>query len=356
MSTATGQATDAALPSLDQPEAQQRLARWLAGAAGAGKLSITAMTRLSGGAIQENWALSAQADGGDPHGLQEWVLRTDAASAVALSLSRAQEFAILQVAHAAGVAVPEPLWLCRDRSVIGREFFLMRRIAGVAAGHRLVRDDELVPDRAALGEALGENLARLHAVAPPNADLDFLPPPPANHALAAIAEYRRHLDQLGAAHPVLEWGLRWCERRAPAGGSVSLIHRDFRTGNYMVERGRLTGVLDWEFAAWGDPMEDLGWLTAKCWRFGAVQREAGGVASLEDLLRGYRRVSGHAVDAQALRYWQVMAHLRWAVIALQQADRHLSGRQRSLELALTGRLVPELEMEILHLTTEAGDE
>ncbi|MNF12669.1 hypothetical protein D3C80_2142390 [compost metagenome] len=46
-----------------------------------------------------------------------------------------------------------------------------------------------------------------------------------------------------------------------------------------------------------------------------------------------------------------MAHLRWAVIALQQAERHLSGQQRSLELALTGRLVPELEYEILALTS-----
>ncbi|MNN88217.1 hypothetical protein D3C81_2058740 [compost metagenome] len=45
-----------------------------------------------------------------------------------------------------------------------------------------------------------------------------------------------------------------------------------------------------------------------------------------------------------------MAHLRWAVIALQQAERHASGQQRSLELALTGRMVSELEQELLLLT------
>ena len=48
-----------------------------------------------------------------------------------------------------------------------------------------------------------------------------------------------------------------------------------------------------------------------------------------------------------------MAHLRWGVIALQQAQRHLSGQERSLELALTGRLLPDLEIEILKLTREA---
>ena len=42
-----------------------------------------------------------------------------------------------------------------------------------------------------------------------------------------------------------------------------------------------------------------------------------------------------------------MAHLRWAIIALQQAQRHLAGGERSLELALTGRIVHELEYEAL---------
>ncbi|MNH35246.1 hypothetical protein D3C79_959160 [compost metagenome] len=61
-------------------------------------------------------------------------------------------------------------------------------------------------------------------------------------------------------------------------------------------------------------------------------------------------MSALALDTQALRFWQVMAHLRWAVIALQQAERHASGQQRSLELALTGRMVSELEQELLLLT------
>ena len=47
---------------------------------------------------------------------------------------------------------------------------------------------------------------------------------------------------------------------------------------------------------------------------------------------------------------QGRAHLRWAVIALQQARRHLAGGETSLELALTGRIVHELEYEIMQLT------
>jgi aminoglycoside phosphotransferase (APT) family kinase protein len=226
----------------------------------------------------------------------------------------------------------------------------MQRISGVAAGHRLVREADLVPDRAKLGEELGANLALLHTVRPPQPLLDFFPAPHANHALATVAAYRRHLDEITAIRPALEWGLRWCELQAPAPNPACLIHRDYRTGNYMVEQGRLTGVLDWEFAGWGDPMEDIGWFMAKCWRFNANEREAGGVADAADFLRGYARVSGRHPGQHELLYWQVMAHMRWAVIALQQAQRHLSGKQPSLELALTGRLVADLEYEILNLT------
>jgi aminoglycoside phosphotransferase (APT) family kinase protein len=107
--------------------------------------------------------------------------------------------------------------------------------------------------------------------------------------------------------------------------------------------------LDWEFAGWGDGAEDIGWFCAACWRFGNDELEAGGVATRGDFYRGYERESGTRVDPDAVHYWEVAAHVRWAAIALLQADRHLSGAESSLELALTSHLVPELEYEILAL-------
>jgi aminoglycoside phosphotransferase (APT) family kinase protein len=269
---------------------------------------------------------------------------------VAVSRSRAEEFALLGVAHAAGMRVPRPLWLCQDPPL--PSFFVMEHVPGVAAGHRLVKDDTLVPDRARLAADLGEDLARLHHVRPPVASLDFLGPAPAHPALERVAACRADLDALGSAgvNPVLEWGLRWCERRAPPPASAVLLHRDYRTGNYLVHEGRLAAVLDWEFAGWGDPLEDIGWFFARCWRFGRGDRVAGGIGPAQAFLEAYGAASGNAVGEPQTVYWQVMAHVRWAVIALQQAERHRSGAQASLELALTAHIVPELEWEILELT------
>jgi aminoglycoside phosphotransferase (APT) family kinase protein len=314
-------------------------------------VSIAEMKLLSGGSIQENWLIRAELVGGN-HGPQlDLVVRTDAPSGVPGSHGRVEEFALLRAAFDAGVTVPEPLWLCRDPGMIGRNFFIMRRVAGMAASHVVVKDKRYGGDRAQLLERLGMELARIQTIRPPRADLGFLKTFDGSPALHEIARLRAFLDKHHTPHPALEWGLRWLERNAPPRGDIVLCHRDFRTGNYMVDERGLTGILDWEFSGWGDPLEDIGWFCAKCWRFGGG--EAGGIGAREDFYRGYESVSGRRLDRSLVHYWEVMAHLNWAVIAIQQAERHLSGEETSLLLALTGHIVPELEFEVLAMTEAA---
>ena len=326
---------------------------FLARASGARRAEIGELKLLSGGAIQENWAVRAVLDGGSHSGVLDAVVRTDAPSAVAVSHSRAQEYALLKAAFAAKVTVPEPLFLCEDQSVIGRPFLIMRRVRGVAGGHLLTKDGRYGGDRVQLAERLGTELARIHTIRPPRPDLAFLATYSEAPARYSIRRFRDYLDNYHTPHPALEWGLNWLERHAPPRDLMVLCHRDFRTGNYMVDEQGLTGILDWEFAGWSDPLEDIGWFCAKCWRFGANACEAGGIGQREDFYRGYEAQSGRPLDREQVRYWEVMAFMNWALIAIQQAERHVSGEENSLLLALTGHIVPELEYEILTMTEAA---
>jgi aminoglycoside phosphotransferase (APT) family kinase protein len=323
------------------------VAAWLAETTGAAEVTVPRMALLGGGAIQENWALDVVCRGGELDGAHELVLRTDAPSRLAVSWDRVQEYQILEVAFRAGVTAPEPIALCRDPAVLGRPFYLMRRVSGEARGFRLVRDPVLRERGDALAARLGAELAKLHRVRPPVPGLDFIPVPRGPAALARVAEYRAHLDAMESAECVLEWALAWLERHAPQAVAPRLLHADFRTGNYLVDRGELTAVLDWEFAAFGDPLEDLGWMLGRYWRFGAYEREAGGIGTREALLAGYEAEAGHAVDRSAVPYWEVMGTVRWAVIALMQAARHFAGSEESLELALTAHVLPVLELDLL---------
>lgn len=107
-------------------------------AASAGAARIERAVPLTDGAIQENWRLEVAFDGGSLPGRQDLVLRTDAPSGVAASLTRPQEFA--------------------GRSVLGTPFYVMRAVGGVALGRRVVAETALGGDRDALAERLGAEL------------------------------------------------------------------------------------------------------------------------------------------------------------------------------------------------------
>src|SRR5882757_9579489 len=229
------------------------LSRFLAEASGAERVEITAFDLLSGGAIQENWGFEAAFAGGSLCGRQLLVLRTDAATGIPSSLSRIEEFAVLQAAIRAGVTVPDPLFASAEPGIIGKPFFVMQRIAGTAQGRHITADSALEPALPRIAARLGEELARIQAIRPPRLDLAFLPPSEANSPAEQIAGFRAYLDRHPNPRPVLEWAIRWLEAHIPPPLGPVLCHRDFRTGNYLLEGAELTGVLDWEFAGWGDP-------------------------------------------------------------------------------------------------------
>lgn len=330
-----------------------RLSRWLQHTLGAEAVEVTALRALAGGAIQDNRLVEAMVVGGPEAGRRAFVLRKDAPATIAASHRRREEFALMALAHAGGVTTPRPIAFCEDGEVIGGPFALMEKVEGVGFGPRVVKDLALGGDREALGERLGRELALIHRLRPAGEAFAFLGMAPDRPAQAAIDRLRLWLDQMGAARPASEWALRWCELSQPPCPCPVLCHHDFRTGNFMLDERGLTAILDWEFAGWGDPHMDIGWFTAKCWRFSRPDLEGGGICSREAFYRGYEMEAGTVIDRAAVLFWEVMAHLRWGVIALQQGARHLSGAEPSLALALTGRMIAELEAEALALTAPA---
>jgi aminoglycoside phosphotransferase (APT) family kinase protein len=325
------------------PEARARLEAWLAREAGAQAVRLENVAALGGGAISQNIAVDLVIETGSLDGRHECVLRAASPAGVAASLTKPQEFAVLRAAFAAGMAAPEPLFMCDDPAVFGRPFYIMRRARGVAAGRLIAKPDA---PQTELARDLARQLACLHTIKPGAPTLHFLAVPD-SPGLAAAALYRQWLGAEAGRDPVLAWGLRWLERNAPPPGETTLCHRDYRTGNYLVDNGRLTAILDWEFCGWSDPMEDVAWFCSRSWRFGRMAREAGGIASRADFYAAYEEASGRGVNPARIAFWETSAYLRWAAIAHQQAERHTSGVEPSLELALTGRMMPEILGDML---------
>ena len=111
----------------------------------------------------------------------------------------------------------------------------------------------------------------------------------------------------------------------------------------------MRSILDWELAHLGDPMEDVGWMCVRAWRFGNDQKPVGGLGTREDFFRAYEKASGTAVDPEAARFWEVFGNLRWGIITISQARTHIDGFVKSVELASIGRRTAETELELLNL-------
>ncbi len=330
------------------------LADWLAAQTGADFVEfIQSPALLPGGAVQQNWAIGVEFSGGRMAGLQRLVLRANFQTPLPASRPKAEEFAVLQAVAAAGVTVPKPVWLCEDVGVIGQPFFVMRRCAGNAAARALVAAAARDGFGPALAGRLARELALVHALSPGDAPLSFLGQPATSSALSQIAQCRDWLDALVPDASVLTEGLDWLARHAPPQRHTSLVHRDFRSGNFLVDGGELTAVLDWEFTGWGDPHEDIAWFCAACWRAGADDLEAGGLAAREDFYAAYEAAGGRPVDTDAVAYWEVMAHLRWAIIARQQGARAARGDAPEHELLEAAARVPSLERDIAAMIAAA---
>ena len=296
---------------------------------------------VGGGASKEAWAVDV--------GQEELLVRRAAGGVIHVdTLTLAQEYQVLEAAHGAGVRVPRPHRYLGELG--GREAFAMERVAGETIGRRIVQRPELAAARAALPLEMAEQLAKVHTI--PVERLAFLPGAPGGVDL--LGRLRDELDTVGEPHPAIELGLHWLEERLPAGRPRVVNHGDFRLGNLVVGERGLVSVLDWEFAHVSDPAEDVAWPLVRAWRFGLDGLRLGGIGEVEPYLERYNELSGQRIELEELAVWEVLGNVKWAVGALTQSRRHLSGQERSVELAVLGRLAAEMEYELLHLIERAA--
>lgn len=315
-----------------------------------GAVRAERLRRLAGGASREIWSVDVAIERA-PGRVETLplVLRKDPAGRVGDGGDRGTEFRVLRAARAGGVPVPRVHWACSDPSLLGSPFFLMERVAGETLPRRLLREERYAPARAAMAGQLGAILARIHALDLAQPDLAGLTRPPAGRspARAEVERTAQGLRELAVEpHPVLELAERWLLARAPEPPRVTLVHGDYRTGNVVFDESGVRAILDWELVHAGDPIEDLGWLCTRAWRFGSPLA-AGGVGTREQLLEAYERESGTKVDREALRFWEAFGSFKLALVFVMQSRVYLDGRVRSVELASLGRRTVEAEDELL---------
>lgn len=313
---------------------------------------VSDLRRLTGGASRETWSLDVALDRGSGESLP-LILQRDVRGA-AKALSRPMEFALMKAAFDEGVAAPEPLWI-GDKTVGKGESFFVRRVDGETLPRRLLREEMYAEARRALPAQLGALLADIHRIDPEKHGVVGLPAPPdgANPASFEVERYEQIFRAIAPEpHPAFELTFRWLRQHpvVAEGASMTpgLVHGDFRIGNVLFGPEGLRVMLDWELAHIGDPMEDMGFICVRSWRFGGA-KPVGGIGERAEFFEAYEAAGGGAVDPERVRFWEVFGNLRWGIICISQAKAYLDGISKSVELASIGRRTAETEWELLQL-------
>lgn len=202
----------------------------------------------------------------------------------------ADEFRLLQLVHAHGVAVPAAYYADESGAVFDTPYVVIEFVEGST--------EFGAADVSGMLDQLAAQLASIHRLNGSNADLSFLPSKAGWYADKLRNRPERLDDSIdeGRIRDRLErvWPL-------PQRNQSVLLHGDYWPGNILWRDGRLAAVLDWEDAAVGDPLADLGNTRIELlWAFGAE--------AMDRFTQEYK--ARMSLDYTDLPYWDLCAALR----------------------------------------------
>jgi aminoglycoside phosphotransferase (APT) family kinase protein len=256
----------------------------------------------------------------------------DAVAGIVPQITPTEQARLMIAAARVGAPAPPVVAILEPADALG-EGYITERVAGETLGARIVRDERYAAARSVMARQCGEILAAIHRI-------DFAAAPFLMRQEAAehVAAHRRIVDNYNFRLPALDLALRWAAENVPRNQRHAVLHGDFRMGNMIVGEEGIRCVLDWELAQTGDPMQDLGWLCIRTWRFGGAG-PVGGFGSREDLFTAYERASGHPVDPGHVRFWEAFGNVKWAVDCLLLGTRGVG--EVGIERSAIGRRIEE---------------
>ena len=143
---------------------------------------------------------------------------------------------------------------------------------------------------------------------------------------------------------MLEWAGIWFRANAPKASRISVVHGDYRIGNFLLDHGKITAILDWELVHLGDPLEDLGWVCLQAWR--GRSPNMCHFFPREELYERYETLTGRPLDQAAVRYWEAFGTFKLAVMHLGATHCYEARGFNDLRMAGMGAQIPRMLLQL----------
>lgn len=286
---------------------------------------VSGLTQIIGGTSSEIWSFDCTWRDHGTACAQSLILRR-ASETDLVSGNRADEFHLLRALASTPVPAPRVHWFDADGTHLLRPTMIMDKVTGTAEREVLGDRNKQGFDaatRTAIAADMARALGQIHAVDVAGLWL----PIPAADVHPALAQLMFYDAEIAAAQsepmPEMRLASLWLHDHLPARPArLALVHGDYRPANVMVTGGRLSTVLDWEFAHIGDPVEDLGWYLTSYYRH---EHFITGHWTPEQFLAVYAAETGSTVDLAAVRFWAVFCLYKLASMTLAAEHAFLAG-------------------------------
>jgi aminoglycoside phosphotransferase (APT) family kinase protein len=292
----------------------------------------------------------------------EWVLRRPPRPPLPPSAHDVlREARLLTAVADADVRTPTVLATCGDESVIGAPFYVMEKVEGDVAVQEIPEALDTPAERARMAEELIDALVEIHAVDWRACGLEGYGKPSGYlerqvRRFSGLWEHNKTREV-----PEVEEGTKWLAANMPESGPATIVHGDYRLGNTMLAPGapaRLVAIFDWELATIGDPLADVGYLTATYAEPGDADNETPmfalnsvttreGFPSRESLIARYEERSGRSMGD--LRWYQTLAMWKSAVFLEGSYKRLLAGTTDDPFFKLLDEGVPNIARHALSI-------
>ncbi|MEX2079992.1 MAG: phosphotransferase family protein [Dehalococcoidia bacterium] len=312
-------------------------------------VTISNLSRIPGGASRETWMFDATWQGSDQTEHREpLVVRRDPPASL-LETDRETEYAFYAAFDGTDVPVPRMRWLESTADVLGSPFFIMDRVEGCDARTGTILEAKYNASRSAIATRMYEILGAMHRFDWRGTGIEQVSPAPGLDECwrKELAHWERIIDANELSpQPIIRAAIRWLRANPPPQSQrLSVVHGDYRVGNFLYREDGIHAIVDWEMAHLGDPLEDLAWSFMEAWEW-ARDGLKGGIISAEDAIATYEAASGIRVDRAALRWWDIFSSVKAQGIWLTGARSFQDGRTNELILAFTAYWLINLQDEI----------
>ena len=313
---------------------------------------IGALKRFPVGYSWLTYGFDASWDSGSGPQRRELILRLGPPNGLFAPYLAGPQFITLQAVRDSGVPVPAVHWYSDSPEAFGAPWFICEKVAGRAP----VMWGENFSDetRTALGEQLADSLAALHRFEWRGTPIESMSGGVTveNAARTQVDYWERAMRGWELRRlPMAESVLGWLRRHCPPAPRISVVHGDYRIGNFLAEGSSITAILDWELVHLGDPHEDLGWMCQRTFRPGTPL-----ICTLirrEDLYARYQSLTGIEVSPRAVHFYEVLGLFKFYVIDVGAERCFEEGRHNDLRLPSMCAQAPRLLLQLEKLIAEA---